>query len=115
MRVFVLYHADIEDDRYVRGIYQRREDAKADLTVEPVEWAAVTVRDKGPYCTTRLHSDACCYVEKWDVLERPTGAKMLPWRYMNPYDVALISPAVEQALLDFMTDPSPYRKTDAAP
>jgi hypothetical protein len=31
VKVYVLFHADIEDDRYVRGVYAKREDAEQDV------------------------------------------------------------------------------------
>lgn len=61
MRVYVLFHADIEDDRYVRGVYARREDAEADVGVHEF-WGP-----EGQY--RRRHNDYCCEVEELEVLE----------------------------------------------
>lgn len=61
MKVYVLFHADIEDDRYVRGVYARHEDAEADV---------VKVEDRG---YEKQHDKWCCGVDEVEVLEQPVG------------------------------------------
>ena len=94
MKVYVLFHADIEDDRYVRGVYARREDAEADVA-----------KDEMP---RRSHHDACCSVDEMEVLTQPVGLEPLPPMYGPP---APLSPLM-QAFLDqtwaFATAPIPY-------
>lgn len=62
MKVYVLFHADIEDDRYLRGVYARREDAEADVSVNEA-WG----KPESPY--RRRHGDWCCSVDEEEVLE----------------------------------------------
>ena len=72
MSVFVLFHADIEDDRNVRAVYATRELAEAALTRPDVE--IVEHNDNCKACTGRhvywrTHSDACCSVDEWPILD----------------------------------------------
>ncbi len=57
MRVYVLFHSDIEDDKYVRGVFASREIAEQNASMD---------EQRGPDYV-RSHRIDCCYVDEWDV------------------------------------------------
>jgi len=62
MKVYVLFHADIEDDRYVRGVY-----ATEALAEEALVWDEYTEYDgRGSW---RYHSTYCCGVDETELLD----------------------------------------------
>jgi hypothetical protein len=58
MTVYVLFHADIEDDRYVRGVYANKE-----LAEEALVW------DEYRDGYRRGHHVSCCYVDEMELLD----------------------------------------------
>lgn len=74
MKVYLLWHSDIEDDRYVRGVFSNQEAALAELPVEPVSQGR-----------NREHHDVCCSVEEWEVRDE---AIIAPAPEPVPYDPA---------------------------
>lgn len=96
MTVYVLFHADLEDDRYVRGVYERREDAEADLTGGSEEHGYI-----------RDHDDACCSVDEMPLLTAPVGTwgpEYGPFPPLSPFMQAFMEDMVARMLA-----PSPYR------
>lgn len=69
MNVWVVYHADIEDDKYIRGIYATPRLAEEALALPEVRsfpggrWSEART-------VARRHDDSCCGVEDWTVFER---------------------------------------------
>ena len=62
MNVYVLLHAGLEDDIYVRGVYAERATAEADVA---------THEDRDGYDVK--HGRWCCGVDEWPVLTEPVG------------------------------------------
>lgn len=94
MKVYVLFHADLEDDRYLRGVYLRREDAEADVGADEF-W--------GPeWQYRRRHHAYCCEVDELEVLEAATARLHGPFRdeLRDPSATGLIrmdlAPMIEQ-------------------
>lgn len=61
MTVYVLFHADLEDDRYVRGVFATRTLAESQVSVDEVSG-----RDRPIF---RSHGDYCCGVDELEVAE----------------------------------------------
>jgi len=68
MKVYVVFHCDIEDDKSVRGVFLSRESAEA-LTHERLDFTTY-----GPD-TPKRHFEAtddreslCCSVQEWEAI-----------------------------------------------
>lgn len=99
--VYVLFHSDIEDDKYVRGVYERREVAEADVPKSERRYS-----DMPDY--QRDHSDACCGVDEMEILAHPVGLEPLPPRPITDAD-AFIPRSFQEQLLYMLTSKSPYQ------
>lgn len=110
MKVYVLFHHDIEEGT-LRGIYFRREDAERDRPVEVFTYKPGhrDRQDEGEQCTTWSHGEWCCAVEEWEVRREPIGASMLP---AKPYEETGLIPraAIESLMKNAVADIA-YRET----
>jgi hypothetical protein len=102
VNVYVLFHADLEDDRDVRGVYATREAAEAALTVHEVY-------ESGGRPGFHQHHEWCCSVHEWPLLDAPEPV------YLGPEYRGIPTPpsALEQAMLDIiwknLNSPNIYR------
>jgi hypothetical protein len=67
--VWVVFHSDIEDDRYIRGIYATPRLA-AEALARPEHLSFPASRWREAWTRDRPHSEFCCAVEDWTVVER---------------------------------------------
>jgi hypothetical protein len=65
MKVYVVFHADIEDDRYVRAVCSTAERARAVADSPEAESDRGYARDHLTRGGTQ--ESACCYVEAWEL------------------------------------------------
>ena len=65
MKVYVVFHADIEGDKSVRGVFASRESAEA-LCLERVDRTTYGPKTLKYHLIDRAGS-ACCEVQEWDV------------------------------------------------
>lgn len=104
MKVYVLFHADIEDDRYVRGVY-----ATEALATEALIWDEYhEYSGRGSWSR---HNEHCCGVDEMELLDHLE----LPFHGPEPYEVGkgrggrIFSPAIADALASSVFEQSIYR------
>lgn len=97
MKVFVLFHADIEDDRYVRGVYATEEAAEADVEGWHIEWEL-----------PRRHYSSCCSVLIFEVRTEPHPLYG-PFRseLIDPNAQSLFGYDLSARLMESFSAPSP--------
>lgn len=103
MRVFILFHADIEDDRYVRGVYSTRTAAEGDIAAD--EWSSAG----GGREYRRRHHEFCCSVDEVEVLDASEPRRYGPFvdELRDPNAVGLFRSDIVERLLEQYMAPSP--------
>lgn len=105
MKVWLVFHADIEDDRYVRGVFATKELAEAVVTLDETYPVRTGLDD---YFDTRIvvrhHGDYCCGVDEVEVRTAPpetfvlnpqppyTGPSLIPVDLMGAIEEMLYRP-----------------------
>ena len=126
MKAYVLFHADIEDDRYVRGVYANEGAAQGDVTAD--EWHdnyvlaeyAMNLNATDPVITPRgektinrpyrrQHDEYCCSVEEYEVRGLSTPRHHGPFidELRNPNARGLFRDSVLEEMVEQWMRPNP--------